>query len=123
MNPAAFDYHRVDRVEDALERLAELGEDAKMIAGGQSLECRTSAGRVRRRRPRHPTVNATGFPDGSCTRAPPGSVCGSTPASRSRATAESSAPSSGSTIVICRSVAVPAGACVAPALSHAFAPM
>jgi carbon-monoxide dehydrogenase medium subunit len=27
----------VDRVEDALERLAELGEDAKVLAGGQSL--------------------------------------------------------------------------------------
>ena len=37
MKPAAFDYHRVDRVEDALERLAELGEDAKVLAGGQSL--------------------------------------------------------------------------------------
>jgi carbon-monoxide dehydrogenase medium subunit len=37
MKPAAFAYHRVDRVEDALERLAELGEDAKVLAGGQSL--------------------------------------------------------------------------------------
>ena len=37
MKPAAFDYHRVDRVEDALERLADLGEDAKVLAGGQSL--------------------------------------------------------------------------------------
>ena len=37
MKPAAFDYHRVDRVEDALARLAELGEDAKVLAGGQSL--------------------------------------------------------------------------------------
>ncbi|MEA2382742.1 MAG: hypothetical protein QOH72_2713 [Solirubrobacteraceae bacterium] len=37
MKPAAFDYHRVDRVEDALERLQELGEDAKVLAGGQSL--------------------------------------------------------------------------------------
>ncbi|HEX2104473.1 MAG TPA: xanthine dehydrogenase family protein subunit M [Solirubrobacteraceae bacterium] len=37
MKPAAFDYHRVDRVEDALDRLAELGEDAKVLAGGQSL--------------------------------------------------------------------------------------
>jgi aerobic carbon-monoxide dehydrogenase medium subunit len=37
VKPAAFDYHRVERVEDALERLAELGEDAKVIAGGQSL--------------------------------------------------------------------------------------
>src|SRR6185503_16539899 len=37
VKPAAFDYHRVERVEDALERLAELGEDAKVLAGGQSL--------------------------------------------------------------------------------------
>jgi carbon-monoxide dehydrogenase medium subunit len=37
VKPAAFDYHRVDRVEDALERLQELGEDAKVLAGGQSL--------------------------------------------------------------------------------------
>ena len=37
MKPAPFEYHRVDRVEDALERLAELGEDAKVLAGGQSL--------------------------------------------------------------------------------------
>ena len=37
MKPAPFDYHRVDTVEDALERLAELGDDAKVLAGGQSL--------------------------------------------------------------------------------------
>ena len=37
MKPAAFVYHRVERVEDALERLAELGDEAKVIAGGQSL--------------------------------------------------------------------------------------
>jgi carbon-monoxide dehydrogenase medium subunit len=37
VKPATFDYHRVERTEDALERLAELGEDAKVLAGGQSL--------------------------------------------------------------------------------------
>lgn len=37
MKPAAFTYHRVDTLADALERLAELGEDAKVLAGGQSL--------------------------------------------------------------------------------------
>ena len=37
MKPAPFDYHRVDTVEDALERLRELGDDAKVLAGGQSL--------------------------------------------------------------------------------------
>lgn len=37
MKPAAFDYHRVETVDEALERLGELGEDAKVLAGGQSL--------------------------------------------------------------------------------------
>ena len=37
MKPAAFEYHRVERTEEALERRAELGEDAKVLAGGQSL--------------------------------------------------------------------------------------
>ncbi|MBW0014073.1 xanthine dehydrogenase family protein subunit M [Mycobacterium sp.] len=37
MKPAAFDYHRPDTVEDAVGLLAELGDDAKILAGGQSL--------------------------------------------------------------------------------------
>ena len=37
MKAADFDYYRVDSLEDALERLGELGEDAKVLAGGQSL--------------------------------------------------------------------------------------
>ena len=37
MKAADFDYYRVDALEDALERLGELGEDAKVLAGGQSL--------------------------------------------------------------------------------------
>ncbi len=37
MKPASFAYHRVQDVDEALERLAELGEDAKVLAGGQSL--------------------------------------------------------------------------------------
>jgi aerobic carbon-monoxide dehydrogenase medium subunit len=37
MKPATFEYHRVERVEEALERLAELGDEAKVLAGGQSL--------------------------------------------------------------------------------------
>ena len=37
MKPAAFDYHRPDTVEQAVGLLAELGDDAKIIAGGQSL--------------------------------------------------------------------------------------
>ncbi len=37
MKAADFDYYRVDSLEDAIERLGELGEDAKILAGGQSL--------------------------------------------------------------------------------------
>jgi aerobic carbon-monoxide dehydrogenase medium subunit len=37
MKPASFEYHRVDSAEEAVERLVELGEDAKVLAGGQSL--------------------------------------------------------------------------------------
>jgi carbon-monoxide dehydrogenase medium subunit len=37
VKPASFEYHRVATVEEALERLGELGEDAKLLAGGQSL--------------------------------------------------------------------------------------
>ncbi len=37
MKAAAFDYHRPDTIDDAVALLAELGDDAKIIAGGQSL--------------------------------------------------------------------------------------
>jgi aerobic carbon-monoxide dehydrogenase medium subunit len=37
MKPAPFDYHRVHSREEAIARLSELGEDAKLLAGGQSL--------------------------------------------------------------------------------------
>ena len=37
MKPASFEYHRPDTVEDAVSQLAELGDDAKILAGGQSL--------------------------------------------------------------------------------------
>ncbi len=37
MKAAPFVYHRVDSVADAVERLDDLGEDAKVLAGGQSL--------------------------------------------------------------------------------------
>lgn len=37
MKPASFDYHRPDTVDDAAALLAELGDDAKILAGGQSL--------------------------------------------------------------------------------------
>jgi aerobic carbon-monoxide dehydrogenase medium subunit len=37
MKPASFDYHRPDTLDEALAILAEAGEDAKPLAGGQSL--------------------------------------------------------------------------------------
>lgn len=37
MKPAQFTYHRASDVEDATALLRELGEEAKIIAGGQSL--------------------------------------------------------------------------------------
>jgi aerobic carbon-monoxide dehydrogenase medium subunit len=37
VKPAAFTYHRAHDVRDAVELLADLGDDAKLIAGGQSL--------------------------------------------------------------------------------------
>jgi carbon-monoxide dehydrogenase medium subunit len=37
MKPAPFAYHAATSVDDALEALARLGEDAKVLAGGQSL--------------------------------------------------------------------------------------
>ena len=37
MKPATFEYFRPVSVEDVLRQLAELGPQAKLIAGGQSL--------------------------------------------------------------------------------------
>jgi carbon-monoxide dehydrogenase medium subunit len=37
MRPASFEYHRAASLEHALELLAEYSEDARIIAGGQSL--------------------------------------------------------------------------------------
>lgn len=37
MKPAAFDYHRPATASEAVSLLAELGDEAKFIAGGQSL--------------------------------------------------------------------------------------
>ncbi len=37
MKPAPFDYVRVDNVDEAVELLGEYGDDARIIAGGQSL--------------------------------------------------------------------------------------
>jgi len=37
MIPAAFDYHRATSLDDAVRRLGELGDEAKILAGGHSL--------------------------------------------------------------------------------------
>ena len=37
MKPAPFDYHAPDTIDGGLQLLAELGDDAKVLAGGQSL--------------------------------------------------------------------------------------
>ncbi len=37
MKPRPFDYVRPDTVEEALALLAEYGDDARILAGGQSL--------------------------------------------------------------------------------------
>ena len=37
MKPASFEYHRADSVDHATRMLAEFGEDAKILGGGQSL--------------------------------------------------------------------------------------
>ena len=37
MKPAAFDYIRADSTEEVVQLLAEYGEDARILAGGQSL--------------------------------------------------------------------------------------
>jgi len=37
MKPASFEYHRPESVDDAARMLAEFGDDAKILGGGQSL--------------------------------------------------------------------------------------
>lgn len=37
MKPASFDYHKPDSLEEALALFKKFGEDAKLLAGGQSL--------------------------------------------------------------------------------------
>ena len=37
MKPANFDYIRPDTLEEAVAALSELGDDARVLAGGQSL--------------------------------------------------------------------------------------
>ena len=37
MLPSRFEYHRPDSLEEALQLLSQYGDDAKVLAGGQSL--------------------------------------------------------------------------------------
>ena len=37
MLPSRFEYHRPDSLEEALQLLTEHGDEAKVLAGGQSL--------------------------------------------------------------------------------------
>jgi len=37
MKPARFDYQRVETAQEAAAVLGELGDDARILAGGQSL--------------------------------------------------------------------------------------
>ena len=37
MKPAAFDYQRIASADEACAVLAQMGEDARILAGGQSL--------------------------------------------------------------------------------------
>jgi carbon-monoxide dehydrogenase medium subunit len=37
VKPAAFGYHRVETTEEAVAVLGQLGEDGRVLAGGQSL--------------------------------------------------------------------------------------
>jgi carbon-monoxide dehydrogenase medium subunit len=37
MKPARFDYHAPATAAEALDRLEQLGDEAKVLAGGQSL--------------------------------------------------------------------------------------
>jgi len=37
MKPAAFEYRKASTIEEAVEQLTQLGDDAKLLAGGQSL--------------------------------------------------------------------------------------
>jgi aerobic carbon-monoxide dehydrogenase medium subunit len=59
MKPAAFRYHRARDIDDATALLAELGDDAKVIAGGQSLVAMMN---FRLARPRH-LVDIAGLRD------------------------------------------------------------
>ncbi|WP_435198283.1 FAD binding domain-containing protein [Janibacter sp. GS2] len=58
MKPAPFEYHRAASVEDAISLLVALGDEAKIVAGGQSLVPMMS---FRLARPEH-LIDITGVP-------------------------------------------------------------
>ena len=49
VKPASFEYHRAHDVRGATELLAELGDEAKLLAGGQSLVPQLNLRKVRPR--------------------------------------------------------------------------
>ena len=55
MKPPPFEYHRVETIEQALETLDQAGEDAKVLAGGQSLTTPHHRQRQKRQLP-HPSA-------------------------------------------------------------------
>lgn len=59
MKPAAFEYRRADTAEEAIYQVTELGEDAKFLAGGQSLVAMMNFRLVRP----SALVDITGIPD------------------------------------------------------------
>ena len=60
MKPAPFAYHRAGSVDEAIDLLAELGGEAKLLAGGQSL---IPLMNFRLARPRH-LIDVWGIPGG-----------------------------------------------------------
>lgn len=59
MKPAAFEYRRAHTAEEAVDQVTELGEDAKLLAGGQSLVAMMNFRLVRP----SALVDITGIPD------------------------------------------------------------
>jgi aerobic carbon-monoxide dehydrogenase medium subunit len=71
MIPAAFDYHAPRSLGEATHLLTRLGEDAKVLSGGQSL---IPLMKLRLARPRH-VVDINGIPDLGYVREADGCLC------------------------------------------------
>ena len=59
LKPAAFEYRRAHTAEEAVDQVTELGEDAKLLAGGQSLVAMMNFRLVRP----SALIDITGIPD------------------------------------------------------------